>query len=225
MNADVVLGAVNTTYRTCETYRDRGSVSGALGTLSFQTLFVRPNKFRFEWRSPDSTYPRSNVVCFDGRDAICHFEFAGQTQKYPNLFVAIATATGISQGAVFIVASLLMPELAEGARIGLDSASYELTGSDNLSKQQCYLLVGEGPKNRQQLSIRVSDHAIMKYEEQEFSSPEEDEQLLQLFQSNPELFQQLKAASETERDLFMSVRYDQVDFNCVIQDSAFSLVE
>jgi len=122
MDADSIVQQTLRKYSQCSTYSDEGCIEtagfGRPGIL-FKTDYVRPSLFRFEWRSWHPFFGRIapeyyNVIGADERGAYEFYDWSfglglSFKRRCKTLALAIAGATGISQGAAYLVSSLVMP--------------------------------------------------------------------------------------------------------------------
>lgn len=123
--ANELIAMVVDVYRTAKSYRDTGTIIAydAYGEserdhVTFKTAFVRPDRFRFEWREPwpiDGSVRR--VVWSDGREARTWWQVPlgdDLDEIEPSLDLAIAGATGVSRGTAHTIPSLLLAPHVEG---------------------------------------------------------------------------------------------------------------
>ena len=125
-----IINAMLATYKTASSYQDTGSaivvetdskpVQSAphVGDIlvSYRTYFVRPNMFRFDWKSPRTRLREASVWSNDGKkpylwtpEVAAHDDsFTFRTSKY--LDMAIMDAGRSSAGAVWPLISLFIKE-------------------------------------------------------------------------------------------------------------------
>lgn len=121
-NARDFLIAALANYRGLHTYSDVGVVRARQGTLPpscwFETDFERPSRFRFQFIRPHPHRRLSNyrltkyIAGSDGAAAYFYTEERGykpSVEPESSLEMAIAGATGISQGAAHTIGALLLP--------------------------------------------------------------------------------------------------------------------
>lgn len=139
LTAVEIVAKLEATYAGAKTYSDRGTARNPNATLSFETTFVRGQRFRFDvrdeskpergftlWSDPTHTYSR-------------WYSPARTTNDGPGLGVAIAVATKPSGGVVKLLANLLSP--AETPRPKLTDV--KLTGIETIDDRPCWVVVGK----------------------------------------------------------------------------------
>jgi hypothetical protein len=159
--ADAILHQMAHTYSTLASYTDTGAVrvlspGGDLFTeTTFETAFARPKLFRFAWvaHHPD---PRRrglelrSVIWSDGTRAYEQYGTAyavhsqlGKVQVAESLGMAIAGATGVSEGAAHTVPRLLMPEI-EGFSLE-ELQTPVIVAIEDIEGTACYHIRGSHP--------------------------------------------------------------------------------
>lgn len=155
-NADEILKSLGSVYAELESYQDKGYVESIFhpGTeqervtrLTFQTYFLRPNLFRFEWKDRffDYSEEQHTIIWCDGKSAF---------EKYPeqkvkrigmpfrcsnvtrDLGLIIAGATGVSKGAAHTVPALMMPDV--GGRRIIDLKNVRYVDDGEVCGESCY---------------------------------------------------------------------------------------
>jgi len=113
-------------YSQCSSYKDVGSVTTTCSGpgLSFirrkwfTTAFVRPDRFRFEFRDVEGPGPQLRYVIWaESSRGHLFSEPPGRQEETESLGMAIAAATGISGGAAHTVTALLLPDVIDGWRL------------------------------------------------------------------------------------------------------------
>jgi thiol-disulfide isomerase/thioredoxin len=115
-DAAKVLADMVQTYAQAKSYVDRGAVvtvfSGASSHTdrkTFQTAFVRGDKFRFEYRGEFP--PNTMVVWNDGTHTYTSWSIQPGTIEEEDLAHALGAAAGVSTGLSTTIPAFLMPEL------------------------------------------------------------------------------------------------------------------
>jgi hypothetical protein len=148
MSPEQILAAMAEVYAECGSYRDRGQVvtrfihdSNPFTTAQrFVTAFVRPDRFRFEYREEDRRY----IVWTDGEVVRTWWDVGRRLDEPTSLGLALAGATGVSSGSAHTVPSLLMaPELGEWRLSYLEEVIS--LGDVRLDDITCYRLQGWDP--------------------------------------------------------------------------------
>ena len=111
-------------YAGCRSYRDAGEVRTAVVTdggragsdRPFTTVFVRPERFRFQFTDPGlGERSSSYIVWSDGTEVRSWWDAKPGVRQPGSLQAALAPAAGISGGSSVRVPGLLMPaSLGEG---------------------------------------------------------------------------------------------------------------
>jgi hypothetical protein len=99
---------------------------------TFNTVFSKPNLFRFEFASPHPYKPLahavSTTICgFDGRSAYLwtkSYDQVARIEECESILMAVAGATGISSGSATNIAQLLFPDIGVEAFAALTDISW-----------------------------------------------------------------------------------------------------
>lgn len=124
LTPETILLSMARVYRTCRSYRDSGEVRGVLrveggragSSRPFETAFVRPDRFRFEFTDSglgerSSTY----VVWTEAAEVRGWWDAQPGVRAMESLKEALGAASGISGGSSTRVPALLLPrQVAEG---------------------------------------------------------------------------------------------------------------
>jgi hypothetical protein len=150
MNPDQILAALAEVYATCGSYRDSGRVvtrfldlGGRLTDTSvkpFRTAFVRPDRFRFEYRDEDAGGGRC-IVWSDGEATRTWWYVTPGVEEHESLGLAVAGATGVSGESAHTVPALLLPDRVRGRRL-TDLGEVVSLGDERLDEVTCYRLQG-----------------------------------------------------------------------------------
>jgi hypothetical protein len=149
MTAEDILAAAEATYARCRTYADTGRVqtvfrdhngqTNFVTTTPFETAFVRPDRFRFEFsiHSPNSAQFRRHIIVMNGPEVLTGWDIRRGVERPESLRMAIAGATGVSGGAAHTVPAMLMAERVRGRH---QAARAELTRLEDgeLDGSACY---------------------------------------------------------------------------------------
>jgi len=117
-----IMAKMEQTYAACRTYSDRGLVKQDYfnldGTktqtreLPFTTVFVRPDRFRFEFQNPARKTDECYIVWQNGQEIKVWWDVQPVIQKETSLAQALAGATGVSGGSAHTVPAMLLPKTA-----------------------------------------------------------------------------------------------------------------
>jgi len=104
---EAIIERMKEIYSECRSYQDEGSVitkseksgSQSLNPVTFKTYFVRPDKFRFEWKT--RLFPGGlmlfNVIWSDGEATHTYWE-SGKLDKMDSLQSGIMANAGVTRG-------------------------------------------------------------------------------------------------------------------------------
>ena len=141
-----ILERMGKAYAGCKTYRDSGAVKtdfiGADRNFTsekpFTTAFVRPDKFRYEFKD---TKPNGRVSRFiawkDGKDVRLWWDVQPGEKKHDSLDIPVAMGTGISGSSAHTVPALLLPDEVSGSRL---SELTDVKRIDDAKARRCGLL-------------------------------------------------------------------------------------
>jgi hypothetical protein len=150
MAAQRVLLTMARAYGTCLSYRDTGLVrttylkpNGKRTVLKpFSTAFVRPDRFRFEYREPRAQGKQSRCIVWRQRKKVRTWEDARPGAQGPgSLATALAAAARGSGGSAHTVPAMLMRiEVGGGRPVELERM--RRIEDRMLGKVDCYLVQG-----------------------------------------------------------------------------------
>lgn len=133
-------------YAKCKSYRDSGVVKTVFirpdrqRTVEkpFTTAFVRPGRFRFEYKDDKE---RRYIVWRNGKDVQTWWDIIPGIEKEASLDLALAGATGVSSGSAHTVPALLIPNEVSGRRLtGITEA--KRIEDTKLDKVDCFRIQG-----------------------------------------------------------------------------------
>src|SRR5581483_3621770 len=126
MTAEDILTTAEAAYARCRTYADTGCVrtvflepdgrTDFVSTTPFETAFVRPDRFRFEFSThhPKTTEFSRYIIAASGPEVQAWWDIRPGVERPESLAMALAGATGVSGSAAHTVPSLLMPDRVTG---------------------------------------------------------------------------------------------------------------
>lgn len=146
------------TYERAQSYEDTGEVQvrfikrfwpDRTTVLPFTTAFVRPDAFRYEFKRPSGGIGEEDryLIWKNGDEVKSWWSIQPGIRVHQPFELAIATATGVSQGSAARVAALLLPDLQWGRRMRLLD-DIRLSGRAELEGTSCYHLQAIGPDGR-----------------------------------------------------------------------------
>jgi hypothetical protein len=152
ISANDIMRRMAETYKRCKSYQDSGDVTtifhhkdGKSHTDSrpFTTAFVRPDQFRFEFKSSfNGTEWHRYIVWASGKDVRTWWDIRSKLEHSESLSSGLAGATGVSGGSAHVVPALLLPDEVTGR--GLTNLS-ELSRLDDadLGGNPCFRIQGK----------------------------------------------------------------------------------
>jgi hypothetical protein len=126
LSAQGILARSALTYAHCTSYQDTGAVTitylESLGKRveerPFKTAFVRPDRFRFEYRETGLVgATRRYIVWRLGSHVQTWWDVRPGVQEKGSLSSALSAATGVSGGSAHTIPALLLPDEVEGRRL------------------------------------------------------------------------------------------------------------
>lgn len=178
-NPDEIMKALGRTYAQLESYQDKGYVETTFcpGTdeeritkLTFETFFLRPNLFRFNWtdRFSEDSEERHHIIWCDGKSA--HWKYPEQEKRLismpfslPNatrdLGLAIAGATGISSGTAHTISALLIPDVG-GNRL-IDLRNLEYVDNGEVQGENCYHIQKTNTQKKEETNLWISNSRLV----------------------------------------------------------------
>lgn len=151
-----ILAQVCATYASFASYQDQGVVSLFFpdGTAplrrTFQTAFVRPDLFRFQFFTPHPYEDLRHIVTEEviGSDGNKVYYYTKRNGKSPHLELGndlqeeISRANGVSSGAIHNIARLLFP--SRGG-VSLNDIKVKAIEEDTVEEVPCLTIKGEEP--------------------------------------------------------------------------------
>jgi outer membrane lipoprotein-sorting protein len=107
-------------YASCTSYSDSGMVKtlfitprgDRMDVQPFSTAFVRPDRFRYEFRDTFMQSPeRRHIVWSQGQEVQTWTSLESKAKEAESLGLALAGAAGVSGGSAHMIPSLILPEL------------------------------------------------------------------------------------------------------------------
>jgi hypothetical protein len=148
--AKEVLAAMAKTYALCRTYQDQGKVQitfiepkgNRIQEIHFSTAFVRPDRFRFEYRDWDFfKKQRCFIICEEGATVKAWWDVEPGVKTPKSLELALAGATGVSAGSAHTIPALLLPEEVGGKKL-TDLREPSLAAEEEVAGEDCYVIKG-----------------------------------------------------------------------------------
>jgi outer membrane lipoprotein-sorting protein len=147
LSAETFLAQMRQTYASCQTYQDTGVVTTTFSQSSgnwidekpFLTAFVRPDRFRFEYKEMPSSVEYRYIIWRNGAEVLSWWDVTPGIKTEDSLSTAIAGATGVSGGSAATIPSLLISD-----QVGL---RFEITQAQRFDDEEinginCYRIQG-----------------------------------------------------------------------------------
>jgi outer membrane lipoprotein-sorting protein len=172
--AEQLLDRMSKAYANCKTYRDSGVVKTvffqATGKRTvnkpFTTAFVRPDRFRFEYRERKGDDEENRYLIWsNGQYVQTWWDIKPGVTKAASLNMALAAATGVSSGSAHTIPVLLMPKEIGGGRLtGMtDVKRIEDAKFDNVD---CFRVEGKNANNPQTLWLDKNTFLVRRIDSQ-----------------------------------------------------------
>lgn len=184
-SARQLMGRVVAAYHSFSSYSDKGvakvQIIGNGRTVDkrveFETLFKRPGKLRFSWVTETSylSFKKRYVIWSDGKNAWASFAFTGnKAERQDDLAMAVASATGISNGTAHPILRLLTDDIT-GRRLD-QLRDLKISKYETFDGVECVVLVGYNNIDREcKLWIGRKDFLIRRIFEADEDGTTHDE--------------------------------------------------
>lgn len=147
LSAQQVIDKMVSVYASCSAYSDTGRVKtvffnagGRTVIKSFSTAFVRPSRFRFEFKE-ETDYGSNNFVAWqDGISIKSWWSIKPGIKLYENISFALGNAAGISSGSSVYIPSMLF-KLRDTQRI--QTLSQVKMSDDKVDGRPTYKIEGK----------------------------------------------------------------------------------
>jgi len=158
-------------YGDCTSYRDSGIVTTVFVTADrhrmvdkpFTTAFVRPGRFRFEYKDYDtSTQLRRYIIWSDGKDVETWWDLKPGIEKPKSLGLALGGATGVSGSSACRIPSMLLGETWGNLSLTRDAKRAE---DGKLDKVDCFRVEGKYGKQPITLWIDKQSYLVRRLDE------------------------------------------------------------
>jgi outer membrane lipoprotein-sorting protein len=173
-SARQILDQMAQVYAGCTSYRDSGVVRTVFVSVRgnrtvekpFTTAFVRPDRFRFEYREKrgileqDSRY----IVWSQGKETRAWWDLDPEVRKGESLGMALAAATGVSSGSAHTIPALLLPAEVEGRRL-TDITEARRMDDARLDDVECFRIEGKLAQSPATLWIDKSSFLVRRLDE------------------------------------------------------------
>src|SRR5713101_189671 len=175
LKAQDVLDRMAKAYAGCKSYHDSGVVKTVLIEATgnrtvekpFTTAFVRPDRFRFEFKSNEvDGQERRYIVWRKGKEVQTWWDLKLGVEKPESLFLALAGAAGVSGPSAHTVPAMLLPKEVEGRRL-MDMTEAKRIDDVKLDKVDCFRIEGKFGGNPTTLWIDQKKFLVWRIDAQQ----------------------------------------------------------
>src|SRR5712692_9861378 len=152
LSATDIMQRMAETYKSCKSYQDSGTVTTIFhhkdgkqheSLKPFTTAFVRPDRFRFEFKdSFDGHKWHRYIVWARGKEIRTWWDIRSKLEQHDSLAFGLAGPTGVSGGSAHTIPALLLPEQILGSRLTNLTEPKRLDDAD-LMRIACYRVQGK----------------------------------------------------------------------------------
>jgi len=172
--AEQLLDRMSKAYANCKTYRDSGVVKTVFFQANgkrtvnkpFTTAFVRPDRFRFEYKERKGDDEENRYLIWsNGQEIQTWWDVKPGVGKAASLNMALAAAAGVSGGSAHTIPALLMPNAVVGGRLtGMTDA--KRIGDAKLDDVNCFRIEGKSANNPQTLWLDTNTFLVRRIDSQ-----------------------------------------------------------
>jgi RNA polymerase sigma factor (sigma-70 family) len=170
--AKEILERMVKAYTNCKSYRDSGLVktlfveNGGNRTVEkpFTTAFVRPDRFRFEYRETTGDRQMRFIIWSNGKKVQTWWDVQPGIDKPESLALALGSAAGVSGLSSLNIPQLLLPDQMGWSRLALTEPKRARDGK--LGKVDCFRVEGKYGGNPITLWIDKQTYLVRRIDEQ-----------------------------------------------------------
>jgi hypothetical protein len=151
--AEAILIQMKDAYAQCATYQDTGVVTTTfiqsdrtwIDEKPFSTAFIRPDRFRFEFKSQVSSIDPTYIIYViwrNGAEVLSWWDVTPGITTEESLDMAIAGATGVSFGSAHTIPPLLLPNEISG-RLLTDITEAQRIEDAEIEGVKCFRIQGK----------------------------------------------------------------------------------
>jgi outer membrane lipoprotein-sorting protein len=172
-----ILAEMATAYSSCKSYQDKGRVQitfvepkgNRTQEIRFWTAFVRPDHFRFEYIDRDFfNKERCFIIWKEGFAVRAWWDLQPGIKSPQSLELALAGATGVSNGSAHTIPALLLPDEVGGKKL-TDLRDPELAPDATISGEECYVIKGHFLAKDKQVATTIwickHSHLVLQIEQ------------------------------------------------------------
>jgi RNA polymerase sigma factor (sigma-70 family) len=171
LSAMQIVDRMAKTYSDCLSYRDSGIVktlfieNGGNRTVEkpFTTAFVRPDRFRFEYKETVGDQQMRFIIWFKGKEVQTWWDVKPGIDKPKSLNLALGGAAGVSSNSSLNIPQLLLPDKMGWRRLALTEPKRAKDGK--LDKVECFRVEGKYGGNPITLWIDKQTYLVRRIDE------------------------------------------------------------
>ena len=171
LTAHQILQRTAKVYAECKTYRDEGEKKTVFidddgnkrtNVLAFETAFVRPDRFRFEYSVKQGMSKGLRRLLWRHREDVKEWHSPdGKVRSARSLGLAVGGFTGVSGGTAWYVPALLLPQELATWRF-TNPEEVQRIEDAKLEKSDCYRLRGKwGFEGRMEAVIWIQKDSLV----------------------------------------------------------------
>jgi outer membrane lipoprotein-sorting protein len=174
LTAKQILDRMAKAYAECKSYRDAGVVKTVIVQADgkwtvekpFSTVFVRPDRFRFEYTESQGGRDLHDIVWRKGKEVQTWWDVKPGIEKAESLGLALAGATGVSSGSAHTVPALLLSDEVGGRRL-TDMTEAKRIEDATLQKVDCFRIEGKFGESPMTLWLDKKTFLVLRIDSQQ----------------------------------------------------------
>jgi antitoxin component YwqK of YwqJK toxin-antitoxin module len=167
-----IFKKAKTVYKSLATYKAKGTVITTWDSGKEQNLFhthfnlvlKKPNLYLISWTQQTPWRSDSGAVWDDGSHPYLYMEYSEAYQQMSNDELALAGATGISEGSAYTIPSIFLTVFKHDFAIMDKLINPKIEGEQKINGENCYVISGTSKySDSERLWISKSRFIIVKY--------------------------------------------------------------
>ena len=168
LTAEEILSRMKKVYANARTYQDKGLVKVVIRfpekthtvKKPFTTAFIRPDRFRYEYKEIKSLVTTSKFVAYlNGQDLNVYWDLDEGASQIETIGDALAAAAGISAGSARTVPTMLLPNKSRFRNAILFFSSPKRAVDEVIDGVNCYQI--EDPGDYRDLTVWVDKEEFL----------------------------------------------------------------
>ena len=163
-----ILEKVKAKYKSLKTYKTHGTVTMDTGSAKLHTDFnmmlKKPNQYLISWTPKMPMSVMWGGVWNEGTQPYIYMGLMNAYSKMSSDEIALASATGVSQGVAFTMPSVFLEVFKKGSSILDTLVNPVLDGVEKVEDKDCYVISGSAPHvKKETLWVSRSEYLIIKH--------------------------------------------------------------